>query len=149
MMEAIQCHKFEPALEAAKGSSSSSSSKAAAAAAAAAKAAENRSTFKCPFCGLKNLDSNLLVKHCNENHQDTSTQVVRSGGHHRHHHHSRGKGNCHPSGKGILPPKRIGDGGLHTIQVVRQGDCQQRPSDKKIGCTTNQVVWVWGILPSQ
>ncbi|XP_038068535.1 E3 ubiquitin-protein ligase RNF166-like isoform X1 [Patiria miniata] len=36
----------------------------------------NRSTFKCPFCGLKNLDSNDLNRHCNKEHKETTMSVV-------------------------------------------------------------------------
>jgi len=72
LIESAQAHKFEPLLD----PQNSPSTKNGVAAAAAAAAAENRSTFKCPFCGIKNLDSNNLVKHCNEKHQDSSSQVV-------------------------------------------------------------------------
>ncbi|XP_045194691.1 E3 ubiquitin-protein ligase RNF166-like [Mercenaria mercenaria] len=36
----------------------------------------NRSTFKCPYCNLKNLDTTGLVKHCNEQHSTISAPVV-------------------------------------------------------------------------
>ncbi|CAG2210876.1 MEP50 [Mytilus edulis] len=35
----------------------------------------NRSTFSCPFCGEANLDTNGMVKHCNENHASESSNV--------------------------------------------------------------------------
>ena len=76
LLESAQALKFEPVVDSL--TSASTKTAAAAASAAAAAAADNRSTFKCPFCGLKNLDSNNLVKHCNDKHQDSSTQVVRS-----------------------------------------------------------------------
>lgn len=36
----------------------------------------NRATFQCPYCGMKNLDTNGLVRHCNEQHGDSAAQVV-------------------------------------------------------------------------
>ncbi|CAC5400396.1 RNF166 [Mytilus coruscus] len=36
----------------------------------------NRSTFSCPFCGEANLDTNGMVKHCNEKHTNESSDVV-------------------------------------------------------------------------
>ncbi|XP_064599063.1 E3 ubiquitin-protein ligase RNF166-like [Liolophura sinensis] len=36
----------------------------------------NRSTFQCPYCGLKNLDTHGLVKHCNEQHQSGPSQLT-------------------------------------------------------------------------
>ncbi|KAI8504471.1 PREDICTED: RING finger protein 166-like [Branchiostoma belcheri] len=36
----------------------------------------NRSTFMCPYCGLKNLDCSALVRHCNDAHRDDNKQVV-------------------------------------------------------------------------
>ncbi|XP_060603779.1 E3 ubiquitin-protein ligase RNF166-like [Ruditapes philippinarum] len=36
----------------------------------------NRSTFKCPYCNVKNLDTTGLVKHCNERHSSSPGAVV-------------------------------------------------------------------------
>ncbi|XP_014663773.1 PREDICTED: RING finger protein 166-like [Priapulus caudatus] len=36
----------------------------------------NRATFKCPFCGLMNLDLQGLTKHCNDKHSKNYSQVV-------------------------------------------------------------------------
>ncbi|XP_022107300.1 RING finger protein 166-like [Acanthaster planci] len=36
----------------------------------------NRSTFKCPYCGLKNLDSSGLTRHCNKEHKECTSPVV-------------------------------------------------------------------------
>ncbi|XP_067651315.1 E3 ubiquitin-protein ligase RNF166-like [Haliotis asinina] len=36
----------------------------------------NRSTFQCPYCEEKNLESLALVKHCNEQHRHCPQQVV-------------------------------------------------------------------------
>ena len=38
---------------------------------------QNRSTFKCPFCSMKNLDCKALIKHCNDRHQTAHQKVVR------------------------------------------------------------------------
>ncbi|XP_051824738.1 E3 ubiquitin-protein ligase RNF166-like [Antechinus flavipes] len=36
----------------------------------------NRSTFACPYCGVRNLDQQELVKHCMENHRNDPNRVV-------------------------------------------------------------------------
>ncbi|XP_033626513.1 E3 ubiquitin-protein ligase RNF166-like [Asterias rubens] len=36
----------------------------------------NRATFKCPLCGVKNLDSNDLNRHCNKEHKGNTASVV-------------------------------------------------------------------------
>ncbi|CAM1330197.1 Uncharacterised protein g10249 [Pycnogonum litorale] len=36
----------------------------------------NRHTFKCPYCGLRNLDSRALIKHVNEQHLKSTASVT-------------------------------------------------------------------------
>ncbi|GAB6030923.1 hypothetical protein CHUAL_007751 [Chamberlinius hualienensis] len=36
----------------------------------------NRQTFRCPYCGLQNLDTHGLVKHCNSEHNNHPGRVV-------------------------------------------------------------------------
>lgn len=38
--------------------------------------APNRSTFRCPYCGLQNLDTHTFVKHCSESHRSHPGSVV-------------------------------------------------------------------------
>lgn len=43
---------------------------------AAAAMAPNRCTFRCPFCGVQNLDTHALLKHCNTDHATDTAKVV-------------------------------------------------------------------------